>query len=325
MVNLNTTYAGMHLKSPIIVGSSGLTNTAAKNKALEESGAGAVVLKSLFEEQIIAISNNMIKGTDYPEAIDYIRNYVESDQVNAYLALIQESKALCSIPVIASINCYTDNSWVDFASQIELAGADALELNIFSISTDPDNQSLAIDRQAEILKKVKERTRIPIIVKLSKYSHNIPALANTFQANGAAAVVLFNKFHQPDIDVHAMTVTSGPVFSPEGSIGDTLRWTGIVSGLIPGIELGASTGVHDWEDVVKCLLAGASAVQVCSAVYKQGNSAVSKMNNGIKEWMKAMQFESIPEFKGKLNYQNLPDPTVYERIQFMKYFSARED
>lgn len=324
MKNLSTVYAGINLRSPIIVGSSGLTNSAKKNKELENAGAGAVVLKSLFEEQIAAIADNMLEGTEYPEAVDYIRNYVKGDQVNHYLSLIQDSKSACTIPVIASINCHTALSWVDFASSIQDAGADALELNIFSISTGLHNPDSPIDKQVEILKKVKERVSIPVIVKLSKYSDNIPELVYKLYSNGAAAVVLFNKFHQPDIDVHAMQITSGQVFSPEGSISDSLRWTGIVSGLVPQIDIASSTGIHDWEDAVKCLLAGASAVQVCSAVYKQGNSVLSKLNEGMAAWMHNMDFVSVPEFKGKLSSNKISDATLYERVQFMKYFSSRD-
>lgn len=324
MENLSTIYAGIALKSPVIAGSSNLTNTAEKNKALEDAGVGAVVLKSLFEEQIAALSGNMLYGSDYPEAIDYIRNYVKGDQVNQYLNLIRESKSICTIPVIGSINCYSAASWTDFASEIQSAGADALELNLFSIDTGLYKENSQTTRYVEILKKIKQTVKIPIIVKVGKYSDNIPELAYCLYSNGAAAVVLFNKFHQPDIDVHALQITTGPVFSPEGSLGDTLRWTGIVSGLIPQIDIASSTGVYSWEDAVKCILAGASAVQVCSSVYTQGYSIISKINRGIKTWMKDMDFASISEYKGRLNSRNIPDPTLYERVQFMKYFSNRD-
>lgn len=324
MVHLNTEYAGLKLKSPVIIGSSGLTNSAAKNKSLEAAGVGAVVVKSLFEEQIMALSDSMLQGSDYPEAIDYIRNYVESNQVNDYLSLIQASKAECMIPIIASINCYTDRSWESFASQIESAGADALELNLFSITTRPDEPDSPEEMFIEVLKKVKQRVHIPVIVKIGKYYSNIPYFVSRLYQNGANAVVLFNRFYQPDIDVHAMKIVSGQVFSAQGANFDTLRWTALVSGKVPGVDLSASTGNYDWEDVVKCILAGASTVQLCSAVYKSGLGIIPRILDGVRDWMSVHGFQSIDEFKGRLNASQIADPTLYERTQFMKYFSNQE-
>ncbi len=325
MMDLSTRYAGLTLRNPIIIGSSGLTNQAEKNKAMEKAGAGAIVLKSLFEEQISMLSDNMLEGTDYPEASDYIRSYVRGNQVEDYIQLIRESKQQCSIPIIASVNCYKVDSWIDFARQIEIAGADALELNIFSIDTKIHDGADRLEKQyIEILKCVKERTNIPVIIKMGKFFENIPDVVYNLYANGAAAVVLFNRFYQPDINIHSLQMTSGRVFSTDGSLGDTLRWTGIVSGIVPQVNLAASTGVHDWEDVIKCLLAGSSAVQVCSAVYQHGNEVIAQMLTSMKEWMGSMNYQSIPDFKGKLNYANIPDAAMYERVQFMKYFSNRD-
>lgn len=325
MTSLNTEYAGLNLKNPIIVGSSGLTNNAKKNKELEKSGAGAIVLKSLFEEQIEMMSDYMLEGTDYPEASDYIRNYVKSDQLVDYLGLVRETKKLCSIPVIVSINCYKANAWTDFAKQIESAGADAIELNIFSISTDIHNHPEGLVKDyIQILRKVKSVVRIPVIVKMTKMFGNIPYMVNKLYENGAAAVVMFNKYYQPDIDVHSLQIVSGHVFSSAVDISDTLRWTGIVSGIIPQINIACSTGIHDWEDVLKCILAGASAVQIASVIYQHGNEVIPQMLRSIEEWMATMNYKTITDFKGKLNFSNIPDPQLYERAQFMKYFSNRD-
>ena len=265
MIDIKTQYAGLTLRNPIIVGSSGLTNKAERNRDFEKAGAGAIVLKSLFEEQIEMQSEALMQDSDYPEAADYIRGYVKANQVNDYLELIKKSKELCTIPIIASINCYKADAWIDFARQIELAGADALELNVFFMETEltEDFESIR-DTYVSIIRKVKETVSIPVIMKIGKNYSNIPSLVNLLKVNGADGVVLFNRFYQPDIDINNMQIVSGNVFSNHSDLSDTIRWTAIVSGKIPGISIASSTGVHDWEDVVKCLLAGASAVQMCS-------------------------------------------------------------
>lgn len=325
MIDMKTQYAGLTLRNPIIVGSSGLTNNPERNKEFEKAGAGAIVLKSLFEEQIEMQSDSLMQETDYPEAADYIRGYVKANQVNDYLNLIKKSKELCTIPIIASINCYKADAWIEFARQIELAGADALELNVFFMETElNDNGEDVRNLYINILRKVKETVSIPVIIKLSKNFNNIPALVHTLKANGADAVVLFNRFYQPDIDINNMQIVSGNVFSNHSDLSDTIRWTAITSGKIPGIDIACSTGVHDWEDVIKCLLAGATAVQMCSALYTHGGEIISQILTCVEEWMHQAHYQSTEQFRGKLNYANIPDPGMYERSQFMKYFSNRD-
>lgn len=325
MIDIKTNYAGLTLRNPLIVGSSGLTNSPSKLKEFEKAGAGALVLKSLFEEQIEMQSDTMIEHADYPEAADYIRNYVKSNQVNDYINLIKEAKSECTIPIIASINCYKSDVWVDFARQVELAGADALELNVFFLETDLEYDCRKIiDAYVGIIRRVKEIVSIPVIMKIGKSFSNIPSLVDTLRVNGADAVVLFNRYYQPDIDINHLQIVSGNVFSSHSDLSDTIRWTAIVSGKIPAISIASSTGIHDWEDVIKCLLAGASAVQLCSALYTHGSEIISQILVCIEEWMHQAHFESIDEFKGRLNYANIPDPSMYERSQFMKYFSNRD-
>lgn len=325
MIDMKTQYAGLTLRNPIIVGSSGLTNNAERNKEFEKAGAGAIVLKSLFEEQIEMQSDVLMQDSDYPEAADYIRGYVKANQVNDYLDLIKKTKAVCSIPIIASINCYKADAWIEFAHQIELAGADALELNVFFMETEPTYNSEEIhNTYISIIRKVKETVSIPVIMKIGKTFSNIPALVNTLKANGANGVVLFNRYYQPDIDINSMQIVSGNVFSNHSDLSDTIRWTAIVSGKVPGISIASSTGIHDWEDVIKCLLAGASAVQMCSAVYTHGAEIISQVLTCIEEWMHQTHHQSVSQFCGKLNYANIPNPAIYERSQFMKYFSNRD-
>lgn len=327
MIDISTQYAGLTLRNPLIVASSGLTNNAERNKEFEKAGAGAIVLKSLFEEQIENQSTHLLNESsqDYPEAADYIQGYVKANQINSYIKLIEDTKKLCTIPVIASINCYKADAWIDFAAQVEKAGADALELNIFFLETelnfDCDRlKNLYID----IIKKVKSTVSIPVIIKLSKMVGSIPALVQTLKVNGADGVVLFNRFYQPDIDINTMQIVSGNVFSNHSDLSDTLRWTAIVSGKIPNMPIASSTGIHDWEDVIKCLLAGASAVEICSAIYTHGAEIISQILTCIEEWMTQTKYQKIEEFKGKLNFNNIADPAQYERAQFMKYFSSRD-
>ena len=324
MIDLKTQYAGLTLRNPIIVGSSGLTNNAERNKEFEKAGAGAIVLKSLFEEQIEAQSDALMQDQDYPEAIDYIRGYVKANQINDYLNLIRESKQLCTIPIIASVNCYKADAWTDFARQIEEAGADALELNVFFMETDLQRVTDVEQLYARIIRDVKKSVSIPVIIKLGKNFSNIPALVHTLKVNGADAVTMFNRFYQPDIDINSLQIVSGNVFSSHSDLSETLRWTAIVSGKVPGIDISCSTGVHDWEDVIKCLLAGASTVQMCSALYTHGGEIIAQILTCIEEWMHQVHYESVSQFRGKLSYANIPNPSLYERSQFMKYFANRD-
>lgn len=325
-MDMQIQYAGLTLRNPIIVGSSGLTIKAEKNKEFEKAGAGAIVLKSLFEEQIEMQGEALLQSSaDYPEATDYIRQYVKANQISGYIDLIKSSKDACTIPVIASINCYKADAWTDFARQIEEAGADALELNVFYLQTDlckdfTDTRALYIN----LIKQVKSAVSIPVIIKIGKYFGNIPAIVDTLKVNGADGIVLFNRFYQPDIDINAKQITSGNVFSNHSDLSDTLRWTAIVSGLVPGIDISSSTGIQDWEDVIKCILAGASTVQLCSALYTHGVELIPQILQGMEEWMQHSNYQSVSQFRGILNYANIPDPAMYERAQFMKYFSNRD-
>lgn len=322
MSDLSTQYAGLKLKSPIIIGSSVLTDTVDKNKAWEKAGCGAIVLRSLFEEQIENESKKLLEGSDYPDAYDLIRNYVKGNKVMDYLNLITDSKNHCSIPVIASINCYTDGGWIEFATRIESAGADALELNISAIVSNPlTNPMESAEKYISIVKRIRETVKIPIIVKSSKLFNNIPWLVNQLKNNGADAVVLFNKLFQPDINIDSLKITSASIFSSPGDLSDTLRWLALTALNVPGIDLAASTGVHGWKDVIKCLLVGASAVQMVSVPYqdKEGKLIPDAIRQ-IEKWMDSKGFKDINAFRGKLNEDPTIDTTTFERAQFMKYF-----
>jgi len=325
MINTETIYAGLKLRNPLIIGSSGLTKSAAANKKLEDMGASAIVLKSLFEEQIELQGDEMLAGTDAPEAADYIRNYVKANALENYLNLISETKAQCSIPVIASINCYKSSAWVEFAEKIAEVGADALELNIFYLCTDPKTPAADLyNLYISILDRVCRRISIPVTVKIGKCFGNIPGLVDQLKAHGAKGVVMFNRYYRPDIDIEKLQITSGDVFGNPSDLSDTLRWTAIVSGFVPGISIASSNGVFSHEDVIKCLLAGASAVQLCSVVYKNGPEIIRTISNGLEEWIEAKKYRTIADFQGKLSFSNVSNPSMYERSQFMRYYSDRK-
>ncbi|MGJ7026278.1 dihydroorotate dehydrogenase-like protein [Petrimonas sulfuriphila] len=321
MVNLQTTFAGLTLKNPFIAASSGLTNSLSKIKELDKAGIGAVVLKSLFEEQIENHTEKLTQISDYPEAADYINAYIQMNHVEKYLDLIRSVKAECTIPVVASINCYKLTRWTDFAKSIEAAGADAIELNVFLLNAGEYGDTYLEDSYISIVKQLKKTVKIPVVVKMAKNMGNLPGLVGKLKALGTDGIVLFNRFYQLDIDINKMEITAGTVFSNPADFHETLRWTAIVSGRVKEMDILCSTGVHSWEDTIKGILAGASGVQLCSVLYEQGMEVIGNMITCVEEWMEQNNYERISDFKGKLNYANIASPSLYERVQFMKYFS----
>ena len=321
MASLRTTFARLNLKNPLIAASSGLTNSVEKIKELEEAGIAAVVLKSLFEEQIDNHSEKLQSISDYPEASDYINAYIEKNHVDKYLDLIRSVKSECSIPVIASINCYKQSRWIEFAKNIENAGADALELNVILLDTCDNGDNYIEESYLKIVRELRKTIRIPIIVKMSRNLSNLCGLVGKLHALGVDGVVLFNRLYQLDIDINKLEIVSGPIFSHPSDFSDTLRWTAILSGRLPKVDIGCSYGIHTWDDVVKGILAGASAIELCSALYEKGPDFVSEVLTCLEEWMAQKNYNEIKDFKKKLNFATVPDPSVYERVQFMKYFS----
>ncbi|MCD6354057.1 MAG: dihydroorotate dehydrogenase-like protein [Prolixibacteraceae bacterium] len=326
MVNLKTTYLGLQLRNPLVAASSGLTNSVEKIKELEKAGIGAVVLKSIFEEQINNEVSNMLKkeqyNASYPEAEDYIKGYLRDNTVVRHLELLSEVKKAVDIPVIASINCISTDEWTTFAKDFEEAGADAIELNIFYVPTECDEKPGVVEQlYIDILKKVKSEVSIPVAVKFGINHSNIVGMADKLKANGAGGIVMFNRFYEPDINLETLQLTSSEVFSSPSDIRRSLRWVGLVSSKVPNFEIAASTGIHDGNAVVKQLLAGAQVAQICSSIYIHGTGVVTNMLSEISEFMEKWNFKKIDDFRGRLSYKNIPEPLLYERSQFMKYFS----
>lgn len=325
MANLKTHFIGLELKSPIIAGSCGLTSDLNKLQEMENNGVGAVILKSIFEEQINLETSKTLGNESYPEEADYIQNYIRANTIQQHINLVKCAKEKLSIPVIASINCLRDGEWISFAHQLEQAGADALELNVFILPTDIFMESAEVENMYfDIVKHVKAVVKIPIIIKISRYFTNLPAFVSKLTAYGADAVTVFNRFYEPDIDIERMSIGSASVFSMPTDLKTTLRWTGILAGKDKQLEISSSTGVHNGEAVVKLLLAGATTVQLCSAMYEQGVACINTMNHVLNTWMNKKGFKSIEEFRGKLSYADADNAVRYERAQFMKYYSDKK-
>lgn len=325
MADIRTNFAGLMLQSPVIAGSCGLTADAGKLREIEENGAGAVILKSVFEEQMRMDVREMTGNSDSPEEEDYLRNYVRANTLQHYIGLVKAAKAQVSIPVIASINCIADGEWVSFAKELEQAGADALELNIFALPLDEFKESGETENvYYSIVKHLRSQVRLPLIVKISHYFTNLVTFVSKLKAYGADAVTLFNRFYEPDIDIERLSVGVASVFSNPSDLRATLRWTGILAGKDPQLQISASNGVHSGEAVVKMLLAGATTVQVCSALYENGMEVLGEMNRFLASWMESHAFCNIGQFRGKLSYANVENAARYERAQFMKYFSDRK-
>lgn len=325
MNDLSTKYLGLDLKNPLIIGSCGFTNSVDKIKELADHNAAAVVLKSLFEEQIQAeLSANLESYTaDYPEAMDYIRAYTRGNEVENYLKLITGAKKAVDIPVIASINCVSAREWVSFAKSVEEAGADAIELNVSLLPSDPrmtgvDNEN----KYLEIIDSVSSMVTIPIALKMSRYSASLANLITRISwTNKIAGFVLFNRYYSPDIEVEKMTVKSADVLSSPAEACDPLRWVALMHGRIDK-DLVAATGIHDSEAVIKQLLAGATAVQIVSTLYKHGLAQIPLMLKRLDEWMTRKSFSGLAAFRGRLSYEKAQNPAVFERTQFMKYYGG---
>ncbi len=326
MVDLSTNYMGFKLKNPIIAASSGMTDTVDKIKNLEANGVGAVVLKSLFEEQImmeidaVAAANIYNK---YGDADDYISYYTKKYHIDNYLKLIEESKDQVDIPVIASLNSFSVGRWVDFAEKIESAGADALELNLFLLPGDQKFSGKEIEETYfDIIRGVRRNTSLPIAVKVSTYFSGMADSLIKMSHEDINALVLFNRFYSPDVDLENETIVSSRIFSLPEENSMCIRWIGMISDKV-NCDLAASTGIVDGYGAIKNLMVGAKAVQVASTIYKNTAKQVGVMLHQMEHWMNDKGYESLDEIIGKLSYRKIEKPMIFERAQFMKYFSSK--
>ncbi|MFO8130150.1 MAG: dihydroorotate dehydrogenase-like protein [Bacteroidales bacterium] len=320
-MDLSTTYMGLKLKNPIIVSSSKLTNNIGNIKKCADQGAGAIVLKSLFEEQLLADADKLMDQDDkyfwFPEAVDFINKYSKEYGVKEYLELIREAKKMTGIPILGSINCSTPNEWPKFAKNLEEAGLDGLELNISIFPFDANVTSKTIeDRYVEIIEAVKAHVSIPVSVKIGACFTNLMQMVSRLSEAGADAVVLFNRYYRPDIDIDTGKIHRDNYFSAPEEITQSLRWVSLLSNKVK-CDIAANTGIHNAEGVIKQLYAGASATQICTTLYKNGIGVISSILFDIKNWMEKNAVESIGEFQGSVasREENL---AAFERVQFMK-------
>ncbi len=328
-MDLSVSYLGLKLKSPIVVGSSSLTQSLDNLKKIERAGAGAVVLKSIFEEEIFneyesIVREELKEKTPNLEYLDYYDYKIKEDNIKDYLDLIKEAKSNIKIPVIASINCVCSYEWSFFAKKIQEAGADALEVNLFILPSDFSKSSEDIEKKYfQLAEKIKENLNIPVAIKISYYFSNLASFTKQLSESGIQGIVAFNRFFHPDFDIDNFTILPSNILSHSSDLAISLRWTAILSGRL-GCDLIASTGAHDGASVVKLLLAGADAVQVVSALYKHGINYIEEMTEDLKAWMVKHEFEKIDDFKGKMSQINSPNPAEYERVQFMRYFDGKK-
>jgi len=327
MADLSVTYLGLKLKNPIIIGSSGLTDSIEKIVELEKQGAGAVVLKSLFEEQILAESAKHVeldRSFGY-DVHDYIHNYTRNHKLGDYLSLIKKAKAQTNIPIIASINCVSDTEWVKFAHKIEEAGADALEINISLLPSNPGIRGVQNEEMYfDILQKVRKATSLPLAVKMSPYS---AGLANVIKriawSKFVDGIVLFNRYYRPDIDVDNLKITHTNIYSTPQEISTSLRWIAISSSFVE-LDLSATTGVHSGRDVVKQILAGAKVVEIASTIYKNGPEYIQTMLSEMEAWMSDHKYDDLNSYRALMSYDKDKETATFERIQFMKHFAGIE-
>ena len=320
-MDLSTKYLGIELKNPLIVSSSKLTKDFDTIKFCAEMGAGAIVLKSIFEEQLLAdvdlLHDQDSKYFWYPEAIDHINQHSKDYGVSKMLELIANVKAKLNVPVIASINCVSDLEWPRFTSKFEEAGADAIELNIALIPFDKYTTCDEINRRyIDILKSVKANTNLPVSIKLGSYFTNLIAMANQMDQQGADGLVLFNRFYRPDINIETEEIIKTNILSGPSEITRSLRWVALLAPMLK-CDIAAGTGIHDYSGVVKQLLVGAKATQICSTLFKNGIAYIEKILFEMEQWMDRHGYNSLADFQGKIQRKYGRDISKFERIQFM--------
>jgi dihydroorotate dehydrogenase (fumarate) len=321
---LNTTYLGLALHSPIVVSANPLTERLDNLKRMEDAGAGAVVLFSLFEEQIRAeretLAHYLSYGTEsFAEARTYLPEPTHYHMgTQAYLNLIRAAKSSLDIPIIASLNGTSLGGWVQFARRMQDAGADALELNLYWIPTDPTLSAIDVeDRYIEIVRAVRQAVSLPIAVKLSPFFSSFANMAHRLAAAGAGALVLFNRFYQPDIDMETLEVIPNVLLSQPQALRLPLTWIGLLYGRI-GCDLAATSGVHTGLDAAKLILAGANVTMTASALLRHGIEHLRVIQSELREWMDAHEYESVAQMRGSVSQINAGDPSAFERAQYIR-------
>lgn len=324
MIDLSTTYLGLALRTPLVASASPLSRDLEGIRRLEDAGASAIVLYSLFEEQLrqeaADLDYHLAAGTEsFAESLTYFPQASEFHTgPEGYLEHIRKAKAATRIPIIASLNGSTLGGWTDFARRIEEAGADALECNIYYIPTDPDLESADVEQTyLDILDAVKDAVQIPVAVKLSPFFSNMANMAKRLDEGGADALVLFNRFYQPDIDLEELELRPNVLLSSPQALRLPLTWIGILYGRVQA-ALAATGGVHGADDAIKLLMVGANVTMLCSALMRNGINHIRHVERGLREWMEAHEYESVRQMQGSMSQMRCPDPGAFERAQYMR-------
>lgn len=327
-MDLSTTYLGMKLKNPIVASASPLSHSVDVMKRLEDAGTSAVVMYSLFEEQIAheqaELNHYLNYGTEaFAEALTY---FPEPQSYNLgpeeYVELIHNAKKSLGIPVIGSLNGISTGGWIKYAQRIEEAGADAIELNVYYIPTDPRISGTDVeDRYVEVLSAVKTTVKIPVAMKLSPFFSSMAHMAQRLDNAGADGLVLFNRFYQPDVDLESLDVTPNLQLSTQTEMRLPLRWIAILFGRLKA-SLAATSGVHTAEDALKMLMAGADVTMLASALLKHGPQHVAAILNRMEQWMLEHEYISVSQLKGSMSQKSVADPSAFERANYMKVLQA---
>ncbi len=328
MVDLSTHYLGFKLKNPIVAASSPLTQKAETARQLEQAGVSAIIMHSLFEEQIIhesiKLHNDLIRGTEsYAEALTYLPDYGQySVGPETYLDALRKIKQAVSVPVFGSLNGVSTGGWIDYATRIEDAGADALELNIYYLATDPDLSAAELeDSYVQLVSDVRRRVQLPLAVKLSPFFTALPHFARRLAQAGANGVVLFNRFYQPDFDLEELEVVPNLVLSNSNEMRLPLRWIAILYGRVAA-DLAMTGGVHTSQDVLKAMMSGAKVTAITSEFLQHGVDRVPQMLSEIEDWMIQREYISIEQMQGSMSQQAVAEPASFERANYMKVLSS---
>jgi dihydroorotate dehydrogenase (fumarate) len=327
-MKLETTYMGLKLKNPLVPSASPLSKELSNIKHMEDVGASAIVLESLFEEQISHESEELdhflTQGTEsYAEALSYFPDAEVYDfGPEEYLSHIQKCKDAVDIPIIASLNGVSNGGWIDYAKKMQDAGADALEMNTYYIATDPSKSSQEIeDNYIEVLNAVKSAVNIPVAMKISPYFTSLGSMAKRFDDSKADALVLFNRFYQPDIDLDNLEVVPNLILSTSESMRLPMRWIAILKGHV-NASLAGTSGIHTAKDVLKMVMAGADITMLCAVLLKHGISEIQNILTDVEKWMEENEYESIEQMKGSMSLKSVAEPAAYARANYMKVLKS---
>ena len=328
MIDLRTSYMGLDLKNPIVASASPLCDSLDKIRLLEDHGIAAVVLPSLFEEQLIleseSVDSDLSRGADaFPESSSFLPDLMNYNMgPDGYLELIRKAKESVSVPVIGSLNGVSPSGWVRYARDMEQAGADAIELNIYSLVTNPSRTASQVEKDyCDLVRKMRETLTIPVAVKISHFFSAVANFASHLDTSGANALVLFNRFYQPDLDIEQLEVVPTLTLSHPSELLLRLHWVAIIHGHI-GADMAITGGVHSAQDVLKSMMAGARVAMMTSALLENGVEYLDTVRAGMIRWMEEHEYESINQMCGSMSQRNVPDPAAYERANYMRVLSS---